>query len=280
MERFIGPCCAMLAMWAATSVARAEVVDSRTLAETLRVSPDEEVTVIVDNVFGRVAVTGSDGNEVEMHATETVRGDLRGDIDRARAEIELNVEQEPGRIAFRVRRKDGCDCRNQHWDGYVVSYDIELKVPRRAAVDLSTVNEGDVVVTGVHGDFDLANVNGGIELSGARGSGRISTVNGRIGARFERAPSEDAVFKTVNGDVEVAFPDDVSANFDFESFRGDVFTDFEIVSVGAASAPAATGRGLRRLSKPRSVRFRVGAGGPTYSFNTLNGDIYVRKVNQ
>jgi len=241
MGRFIGPCFAMLAMWAATSVARAEVVDSRALAETLRVSPDEEVTVIVDNVFGRVAVTGSDGNEVEMHATETVRGDLRGDIDRAHAEIELNVEQEPGRIAFRVRRKDGCDCRNQHWDGYVVSYDIELKVPRRAAVDLSTVNEGDVVVTGVHGNFDLANV---------------------------------------NGDVEVAFPDDVSANLDFESFRGDVFTDFEIVSVGAASTPAATGRGLRLLSKPRSARFRVGAGGPTYSFNTLNGDIYVRKVNQ
>jgi len=277
MRRFLVPSCALLAMCAAAS---ADVVDSRTLDRTLQVAPGEDVTVIVDNVFGRVAVTGSDGNDVEMHATETVRGDLRGDIDRARAETELKVEQEPGRIAFRVRRKDGCDCRDQHWDGYVVAYDIELRVPRRAALDLSTVNEGDVVVADVHGDFELANVNGRVELSGARGSGRISTVNGGVVASFERAPPEDTVFKTVNGEVDVALPDDVSANLDVESFRGDVFTDFEIVSVGAAAAPSVSGRGMRLLSKPRSARFRVGTGGPTYSFNTLNGDIYVRKVKQ
>jgi hypothetical protein len=279
MLRLVEAFCVTLVICAASSVVRAEVVDSRTIERTLQVSSGENVTVIVDNVFGRVAVTGHDGNDVELRATETVRGDLRGDIDRAHAEVELEVEQEPGRIAFRVRRKDGCDCRFERWDGYVVAYDIELGVPRRAALDLSTVNEGDVVVNGVHGDFELANVNGAVEVSGARGSGRIATVNGRIGASFERAPSGDTVFKTVNGDVEVALPKDVAANLDVESSSGDVFTDFELVSVGAA-VRAAPGRGLRLLSKPRSARFRVAAGGPTYSFSTLNGDIYVRKVNK
>jgi hypothetical protein len=30
----------------------------------------------------------------------------------------------------------------------------------------------------------------------------------------------------------------------------------------------------------RNSAFRVGTGGETYSFNTLNGDIYVRKASR
>jgi Toastrack DUF4097 len=265
------------------AAARADIVDSRVLGQTVPLDRGEAILVIVDDVAGSVRITGEDRDDIEMRATETVRGDLNADIDRARARFELKTEREPGRVAFRVRRKDGasCDCGRQGWDGYVVRYDIQLRVPRRAAVDASTVNEGDVVVTGVQGGFELKNVNGDVQLDGARGGGSVTTVNGKITVAFERAPPEPTAFKTVNGDIEVVFPADLAATLEFDTFHGDIWTDFDVEAVTRppTTVPAPQ-RGFRQMSTPRPSRFRVGAGGQTHSFKTLNGDIYVRKVSK
>ena len=112
---------------------RADVVDTRELMETIPVSANEPLVVIVKNIVGPIHVTGHDANRVEMHATETVRGDLQADIERARAEMQLRTETEPGRVAFRVRNIDGdSGRRNSNWDNYSIAYDIELRVPRGA----------------------------------------------------------------------------------------------------------------------------------------------------
>src|SRR5688572_6648505 len=119
---------------------RADVVETRELAETIPVPAGEPLVVIIKNVMGPIRVTGYDGNNVEMRATETVRGDLQSDIERARAEMGLRTETEPGRVAFRVRPVDGDGGRrNWGWDGYSVEYDIEVRVPRGATIDVGTV---------------------------------------------------------------------------------------------------------------------------------------------
>jgi DUF4097 and DUF4098 domain-containing protein YvlB len=216
-----------------------------------------------------------------MRATETVRGDLQADIDRARAAVELRTESEPGRVAFRVRRigDDGdCNCRAERWDGYQVEYDIEVRVPRGATLDLSTVNHGDVTADGVTGNFTVANVNGGVELTGVAGSGRVHTVNGDVQVAFERAPSAPTSFKTVNGDLDVAFPANLSADLEFATLQGEVFTDFEVASLTQTPA-VARDRGRFAMRTNRASSFRVGSGGGQLSFNTVNGDIFVRKAN-
>jgi hypothetical protein len=233
-------------------------------------------------MFGSIHVTGHDGDTIELHAVETVRGKLQADIDRAHAEVGLRTEREPGRVAFRVRRLDDksgdCNCGRSHWDGYVVSYEIELAVPRSAAVDLSTVNNGDIVVDGVRGDFEVHNVNGGVRLTGLEGSGKIATVNGRIDAAFARAPKSATSFETVNGKIDVTFPQNLGADLSFETLHGDMFTDFEAKPIAGAPSPAQTRDGGKLLVRARSPSYvRVGAGGPPYSFKTLNGEIYVRK---
>ena len=164
----------------------------------MAVTAGQPLVVIVKNITGSMRVTGHDRDRVELHATETVRGDLQADIDRARAELGLRTESEPGRVAFRVRRlgtngeaiEDGdCDCRNRWNEDYTVEYDIELRVPRGATLDLATVTDGDVTTEGVSGDFTVANVNGGVRLTGLVGSGSVHTVNGDVEATFERAPA-------------------------------------------------------------------------------------------
>lgn len=260
--------------------ARADVVETRELAETLQVSAAEPLVVIVKNIVGPIRITGHDADRVEMRATETVRGDLQADIERAREALQLRTESEPGRVAFRVRAgdDDDCNCRGRPWDGFSVEYDIEVRVPRSATLDVATVNDGDVTVEGVNGEFELANVNGAVRLIGAGGSGTVHTVNGDVDASFAEAPAEPTAFRTVNGDVDVTFPADLSAELTFNTMQGDVFTDFDVESLGNPP-DVRRDRGRFVVQTNRASAFRIGAGGAQHSFNTLNGDIYVRKAN-
>jgi hypothetical protein len=258
---------------------RADVVDTRELMETIPVSANEPLVVIVKNIIGPIHVTGHDVNRVEMHATETVRGDLQADIERARAEMQLRTETEPGRVAFRVRNIDGdSGRRNSNWDNYSIAYDIELRVPRGATLEISTVNDGDVTVEDVNGEFDLKNVNGAVRLVRAGGGGSIHTVNGDVDASFARSPSEATSFHTVNGEVDVTFPANLSAELAFHTLQGDVFTDFDVESL-SAPPDVRRDRGRYVMNTNRNSAFRVGTGGERHTFNTLNGDILVRKAN-
>jgi hypothetical protein len=262
------------------SSARADVTDTRTIEDSVRVAGERDLVVIVDNVFGSIRVTAHDRDTVDMTAIETVRGDLRADIDRARAEVELRTEQEEGRVAFRVRCIADADCehRRNRWDGYVVEYDIEVRVPREASIDLSTVNGREIAVDGVRGGFEVKNVNGGVRLTGLRGAGSVTTVNGTIDATFERAPEQPAAFKTVNGDIDVAFPPNLAAELDFKTMRGDIYTDFDVEPLARkATGERSRDSGFVNLTPGSSV-VRVASGGRMHSFQTLNGDIYVRKA--
>jgi len=270
---------ASAALLGLTGTVRADVVDTRELMETIPVSANEPLVVIVKNIIGPIHVTGHDANRVEMHATETVRGDLQADIDRARAEMQLRTETEPGRVAFRVRNIDGdSGRRNSNWDNYSIAYDIELRVPRGATLEISTVNDGDVTVEDVNGEFDLKNVNGAVRLVRAGGGGSIHTVNGDVDASFARSPSEATSFHTVNGEVDVTFPANLSAELAFHTLQGDVFTDFDVESL-SAPPEVRRDRGRYVMNTNRNSAFRVGTGGERHTFNTLNGDIFVRKAN-
>jgi hypothetical protein len=260
---------------------RADVVDTRELMETIPVTANEPLVVTVKNIIGPIHVIGHDANRVEMRAKETVRGDLQADIERARAEMQLRTESEPGRVAIRVRHigdDDNDGRRHWGWDNYSIEYDIEVRVPRGATLDIATVNDGDVTVEDVNGEFELKNVNGGVQLVRAGGSGTINTVNGNVKAVFARAPSEPTSFHTVNGELDVTFPKNLSAELAFHTMQGDVFTDFDVESL-SVPPEIRQDHGRYRMNTNRNSAFRVGAGGQRHSFNTLNGDIFVRKAN-
>ena len=264
-------------------IANADVVETRELDESVPVTAGQPLVVIVKNITGSVRVTEHDRDRVEMHATETIRGDLQADIARARAELALRTESEPGRVAFRVRHVDG-DLSRRYWDwdnDYSVEYDIEVRVPRGATLDLSTVNDGDVTADGVTGDFTVVNVNGEIHLTGLTGSGEIRTVNGNVQASFARTPGDATSFHTVNGNLDVTFPNELSADLQFKTMNGDVFTDFDVETLMQPATVERTRNGGRPVMRMnRNSAFRVRSGGETHSFNTLNGNIYVRKATR
>lgn len=271
---------AVVAAAFAAAPARAELVETRSFDESVPVDSAAALEVVVCNVFGSIRVTAHDGASVDLTAKETIRAETQVDLTHARAEVALRSEHETGRVAFRVSRC-GCDCGFNRWDGYVVEYDIELRVPREASLDLSTVNDGEIAVDGIQGDFRISNVNGPVRLAGLRGAGRVRTVNGAIDAAFERAPATGTAFKSVNGRIQVSFPSDLSADLQFETMRGKIWTDFDAAPLPLTPVLETERRGAKYVirSESRSA-VRVGSGGPTHSFETLNADIYVRSLSR
>jgi DUF4097 and DUF4098 domain-containing protein YvlB len=152
-----------------------------------------------------------------------------------------------------------------------------VTVPRQARTVVSTVNNGDVRVDQIDGDFDVSDVNGGISMTGIGGSGDVHTVNGPITVRFAKNPTKPSSFRSVNGELDAYFPQDLSADLSFKTFNGQIFSDFEV-----SARPTQTAEAERRDGKYvyRSNRFRgarAGNGGPELSFDTLNGNVRLHK---
>ena len=144
-----------------------------------------------------------------------------------------------------------------------------------------TITPGELPVAGVPGQFRIANVNGSISLNSLRATGHATTVNGRLDATFERTPAGETSFETVNGDIEVRFPPDLSADLEFKTGRGEVWTDFQFEPLPLNTVREQMRDGeLYVIRVDRSSRVRVASGGPTFSFETLNGDVSIREAQQ
>lgn len=278
MSRFkLGVLSLELVVLAVTPLWGRDLRESRTIEEEYSIPPGATANVIVDNIFGSIDVRAHDSELVILVAHEERFAESSDAMARSWKETGLEIEQRAGEIEFLVDgpfRDGDCCCSDS---GYEVRYDFDLIVPQSASFTISTVNDGDITISGVKGDFRVANVNGSIHLSGLAGSGDVETVNGEITATFDENPRGDTRFVTINGDVEARLQPDLSADLDLASRFGEVWTDYSV-------APLPNPAPLRRKEGGRTVieindrsRVRAGNGGPLLVFETLNGDIYVRR---
>jgi DUF4097 and DUF4098 domain-containing protein YvlB len=146
-------------------------------------------------------------------------------------------------------------------------------------VDLTvrTVNDGDVSVSDVSGQYSVHNVNGSIQMTDVAGSGTAKTVNGELKVLFRDNPRTDSSFATLNGDVDLYFLPKLSADLRFKTFNGDVFTDFQMSSLPPRQ-PVEEKQGTKFVfHADRYTGGRVAAGGPEIKVETLNGDIHIRE---
>ncbi len=262
------------------------VVEKDEVRRTVRIAdPSAAVEVSVDNVWGAITVEAGRGPDIEMVARRTVRAESKDKLERARAEVRLDIPEKPNALSvfvdgpFRCNDHDGHRGNRDRKDpGYIVQYDFELKVPLRTKLVLSTVLDGDVAIKGVEGDFDVSNVNGEVRLAGAAGSGKASTVNGGLEVSFRRPPARGCAFTTVNGEVVLSFPAGLSADFRIKSMNGDAYSDFPVTALPAAEVKARRDGGKTVFKSDRFFGVRVGRGGPEIKLETLNGDILIKKT--
>jgi hypothetical protein len=238
-------------------------------------------TLGVDNINGSIHVIGSAGQQVELTAIRTVEADTQELLNRGETEITLKTEVKDGELQiypdgpFRESHSP-FERREYHKPGYRFNYEITVRVPNSMNLDLRNVNKGGIIVEDVHGHFEVHEVNGPVEMKGISGDGTVSSVNGALHVGFTRNPTGPCKFRTVNGPVEITLKPGLSADLEYKTLHGGIFTDFELTGAPTPVAGTAEQKNGRFVYRSHGYsRSRVGSGGPLLSFETVNGEVRI-----
>jgi hypothetical protein len=243
-------------------------------------------TLDVDNIDGTIEVIGDNGNTIRVDGEKIVRGEDQQALERAKREVTLDINEKDGIAQLYENgpfRNNGHSSEDHgfhaHYDDheYEVTYNFTIHVPRETALRLHTVN-GEVKAGQTSGKFDIHGVNGAVTMTGVSGSGTLRTVNGATKVSFRENPKAASDFQTVNGAIEASFPPNFAADLRFKTLNGGVFTDYEATAlVPPASEAGQRSNGRFVYKVDHNSRVRIGSGGPELSFQTVNGDIRIKK---
>ena len=243
---------------------------------TVPVSGQREVRV--ENVNGRLEISGWDRKEIEIKGTKFTRD--AEDLER----VDVEVTTASDHIGIKVRVP-----KVRRWFFFKIHkaarVDLSVRVPRAMFVKAASVN-GKVLLTGlsaggqgssvngsvraeeVAGRWKMNNVNGGIAVEQSQGCVSAKTVNGGIQVRLKAVKDcSEMDFETVNGTIELevdpAVLDTVKAGTVNGSIRFDIpIRRFEsesrrkkvaVVGKGPLVVHLATINGSIRVSKPSPI---------------------------
>ena len=92
-------------------------------------------------------------------------------------------------------------------------------------------------------------------------------------------PTGACDFSTVNGDVDVSLRPGLAADAQVKTMNGEAWSDFPFTTLPAAEVVRSE-RGGKTVFRSQSAKLRIAGGGPLLSFETLNGDILIRRVER
>jgi hypothetical protein len=243
-------------------------------------------TLFIYNISGFIKVEGYSGNKVVLEMDKTITADDDKDLETGKKEFKLGFDERTDTImAYIASPYDSRPHRNWHYNDdreeidYNYSVDFTVKVPFGMNLHISTVNEGIISVNNVSGTLHVNNVNEEISIKNARGTTFAHTVNGDVTVSYLANPPEESSYYTINGNINVNYQPDLSADLQFKSMNGEFYTDFpktELLPSSISKVQDKKGNGIvYKLNSTTSVRF--GKGGKTFKFETLNGNVYIKK---
>ena len=237
----------------------------------------------VDNFDGSVIVLGADTHEIKVEIHKVIRARSPEKVQEAKQEVRLDMGPQADELRLYVDGPFRCKCgdgsvnyRGSRHYGYEVSFDFTLHVPRETAVRLRTVNRGEIRVENTDGVFDAENINGGLDLVEIAGSGHAYALNRPVHVSYRRNPTGASDFGSLNGDVDVAFRQGLSADMWLKTFNGSAYTDFDVTALPSRPAQREQRDGKYVYKSNQFYGVRAGQGGPELKFDAFNGDIRIR----
>lgn len=238
------------------------------------------------NVFGFIKVEGYAGDKVVMEIDETISGKTSDIVEQGKREFKLEFDQTGDTVmAYIAEPYDSRphEYRYNDWHDrrieYLYKLNFTVKVPYSMNLHVSTVNDGDVQVENVTGSLSVHNVNGPITITNAKGTTDAHTINGNLTVNYLAVPPASSTYYTLNGKLEVTYPANLSADLEFKSMNGAFYTDFpdfEVLPTRVTKNVQKEGSGtIYKLNKDTGLR--IGSGGKTFRFETLNGNVYIKK---
>jgi hypothetical protein len=248
---------------------------------------------------GDVAVRGIPGDEVRVQAQFEIRASSEEEANRAFAEAQLRVDGGDGYLTIEEpddRSSLGALVGRLLSGHGQVDQTVTVEMPERAELRLDVVS-ADVNVEGLLGEQRYNTVSGDLSLRQLGGSVRLNSVSGDVTVRADQAITVRG--DTVSGDLSVVAPmiqglraNAVSGDIDLEGqlaasgeYRVDTVSgDASVGLLGGASFEV---RGIssdvvsdldhRIEGQQDRRRVVVGAGGPDFIFNSMSGDLSIRR---
>lgn len=251
-------------------------------------SSDAGNTFRIMNINGSVNIEAYGGDTIELTVNEQINGS-DSDIEQAKRELNYKLERrgnlilayldapfitikvnDSGEVHYRIDRDS---------DDYEFIHNVQVKVPRGILLDGSTINKGDLTISGTFKEVEASNVNGGLNLRHLTSKTCANTVNGDITISYDRPPDQDSEYHTVNGTIKVFMPQNLSADIYFKSMHGDLYTDFDNTKRLEPKIKKQTHSSRSKITYQveKFSPLRIGNGGTKLRFEVLNGDVYIRK---
>ena len=279
MNHLIFPVLAGLVFACAQSVAQPPEYTERISKEFALPNGAAASTLVIYNVNGFVKVEGAATDKVTLDVEKRLMAKTQDVLEVGKKEFKLVFEQKGDTIiAYIAEPFDSRPNRDDRRVNYDFTLDFTVKVPREITVRVSTVNRGDVTVRDVAGALQVRNVNGAIALNNVRGATDAHTINGNVDANYLVGPPDASAYYTLNGNIRINYPADLSADLQFKTFQGAFYTDFsdaQILPVQVVKTQENRGdKTVYKLNKTTAIR--VGAGGKILRFETFNGNVYIK----
>jgi hypothetical protein len=240
------------------------------------------------NLGGFIHVQGYAGDKVTIDLDEVITADDSATLETGKKELRVAFDQSSDTIlVYTAEPYDTRPRRRNRWSNYEDREDIEyrytlsytVRVPFGMNLIVSTVNEGDIEVQDVTGSLKVNNVNGPVSIRNAKGITNARTINGNLTVSYASVPTNGSSYYTLNGTLTVTYPPDLSADLQFKSMNGRFYTDFpkvEVLPVEVTKNTEPKGGGtVYKLDIDK--RIRIGNGGKLFRFETMNGNIYIKK---
>lgn len=285
MKELFSPILVGLALCCSCRTATAQEFKEHLSKEFTLSGPATSQVVAIYNIEGSIKVEGYSGNKVTMEIDKTISAKDDSTLEIGKKEFRMEFEQTGDSVIAYIA--EPYDSRPHTWQRdfhqkkirYRYNLSFTVKVPFDMNLAVQTINNGSVTVKDVAGTLSVHNVNGPITIINAKGTTDANTVNGNLTVNYLAVPPGDSKYYTLNGTLEVTYPASLSADLQFKSMNGAFYTDFpnvEAMPPRITTNKENTGHGtIYKLNKDSDLR--VGAGGKIFHFETLNGNVYIKK---
>lgn len=233
--------------------------------------PGEPISMSIDILSARIEVIGEERKDVSLSVT--LSGGRRKIVTPSGAKTlaggggGLEISERDNRLSIES-------------DGPPDRVAIVARVPRRAQLNLSTTNEGEIVVRDIVGDLQLENINGPITATNITGSVIAESVNKPITVGLAAVAAGGATsLSSLNGDITLTLPASARAELHLDSARGEIVSDFELdVKPSKPLIERNETRGGVSVRMENVVVATLNGGGPVIRMKTLNGTIKLSKA--
>ena len=232
--------------------------------------PGEPMSLSIDILSARIEVIGEERKDVELKVT--LSAGRRKIVTPSGAKMLAG-----GGAGLEISERD--NRVNVESDLPTSPIAIVARVPRRAKLDLSTVNESEIVVRDIVGDLQLENVNGPITATNITGSVIAESVNNPITVGLSGVAACGATsLSSLNGDITLTLPAAVRAELQLDTAQGEIASDFELdIKPSKPLIERKEGRSGVSVRMEDVIVETVNGGGPVIRVKTLNGNIKIAK---